>query len=32
MVDAGIETFLRAYRVEGAPRVGTKRHKGIAYN
>ncbi len=32
MVDAGIETFLRAYRVEGAPRVGTKRHKRIAYN
>lgn len=32
MVDAGIGAFLRAYRVEGTPRVGTKRHKRIASN
>ncbi len=32
MVDAGIGAFLRAYRVEGTPRVGAKRHKRIAPN
>ncbi|MGE4172809.1 MAG: TetR/AcrR family transcriptional regulator [Methylocystis sp.] len=32
MVDAGIGAFLRAYRVEGTPCVGAKRHKRIASN
>jgi TetR/AcrR family transcriptional repressor of mexJK operon len=32
MVDAGIGAFLRAYRVEGTPRVGAKRHKRIVSN
>jgi AcrR family transcriptional regulator len=32
MVDAGIGAFLGAYRVEGTPRVGAKRHKRIAPN